>query len=217
MSALLRYAFMRGMRENFLLPLLFFPAASSATPLLAIGVYNLIKGQGTWPLSLARNLSAANSVQILTQSALIAAATMAGTGAFWVFRSEMTGRSIGLFALARRAGVVAATSTLFGTVAGVVAYGLNVAVLALLTGATAGRGGALTASVLLLSIFGSALGTLLVAVSQDLSMLIPVYAITTLAGVRLVDHPSVALSLTVIAAAAVVILAAPFFWRRRCA
>jgi hypothetical protein len=217
MKALLRYAVMRGMRENFLLPLLFFPAVMCAAPLLAGSFYAFQQGRFTWPLSIARDISPAASAQVLTSAALLAAAAMAGTGAFWVFRSEMTGRSIGLFALARRPGLVAATSTVFGTVAGVGCFGITVAVIALLTESTALRGGALFAAVALACALASALGTLLVAVSHDLSMLIPVYVINALAGVWLVDYPSIVLSVSVVAATALLSVAAPFFWRRRCA
>ena len=217
MKALLRYALMKGMRESFVYPLLFGPAVFFSTPLITRGLYEVIRGRGTWPLSIAINLTPAGSVEILTPVALIFSAIIAGAGAFWIFRSEMTGRTIGFFVLARRPAIVAATATLFGAVAGVCAFAFAVGMLALLTGSVATRVVDYSAAMVIVAIASSALGTLAVAVSQDTSMLFPVFGMATVAGVSLADRPSVPLYVSVIAVAVIASVAAPFLWRRRCA
>ena len=217
MNALLRYAIMKGVREHYLTVLLFTPSLMFVTPLLATAVFEVIRGRGRWPLGLYKTISPEAATNILAVPALLLSVVIAGTGAFWVFRMEIAARTIGFFYLARRSGVVAAAATIFGATVGMLSYVISTALIGFLTASIPSKIGQYVVAAAIASLFAAALGTLLVGVSADLSMLIPIYPATIAVTVMLVENPSLALSLSTIGAAALVAVAGAFLWRRRCA
>ena len=65
--------------------------------------------------------------------------------------------------------------------------------------------------------FAAALGTFALGFSSEVSMLFPVYVVICAVSMALVDHRSVALTITLFGAAMALTLGSPLVWRRRCA
>ena len=217
MIGLLRYIALKGVRERYIHTLLVAPSVMFVTPLLVIGVYNLFRGRNAWPLTLASNLSPANSADILTVPALFCAVIIASTAAFWVFRPEMTGRTIGFFVLAQPRNAPPLSAIISAMALSISSYLITIFVLALLTESSMrmARQSALAAfSGILL---GACLATFLVGLSSELQMLTPAFIVAGIATIYMLENPSIVTALAFVAAAIVFALAAPLTWRRRCA
>jgi hypothetical protein len=217
MNALLRYIVLKGTREHFIATFLLAPAMFMVLPLITTAVFNIIRGRGSWPLTLAGSLSPDATAQILVRIALIFAATIAGTAAFWVFRSEITARSMSFFFLAQRPAILTLMTMLFGFGAGLLSYVISATALLLLTGAPLSTAAMPAVSALTMMLVAAATGTLLVAISSELAMLIPVYVITILAVGFLGERAATPVLATTISGAVAFMIASPFVWRWKCA
>lgn len=217
MNALLRYAMLKGTREQFVYALLFTPAMLFFTPLVGMGLVNLLRGRGGFPLSLnPGGLTGAETMGMLTVPSVLLAGIIAGTGAFWVFKSEVAARTIGFFFLARRTGVVALAAALFGAMMGIGSYFIATVVVGILTTALPQDPGLHVTAAVLSSMLTASLGALLVGLSAELNMLIPVYPAGVITGVVLLRGWSWPATLGVLVLTAMLLGVATWLWRRRC-
>ncbi len=217
MIGLLRYIFLKGWRERQIQTLLLAPSIMFVTPLLVIGIANLFRGREAWPLTLARDVSPAGAADILTFPALMFAAIIAATGAFWVFRAEMLGRSIGFFVLAQPRTATPLSAIISATVLATGSYVITITLLALVTESPVNfaRSTAFIAfSGILLS---AAAAAFFVGLSPELQMLNPTYAVAFTALFYMLEKRSAMIALAFVAVAMALALAASLTWRRRCA
>ena len=216
MIAILRYIIMKGVREGFIATFLFAPAAMFVTPLLVLGLLHAVRGHDAWPLTLALNMSPAESARTLTYPALFMSATISTMAAFWVFRTEMAGRTIAFFFLAKPPLVPPLATALFGAVMGFASCVLVVVMLSIVTQSPIAASMPSVRDSVFLAALGAAAGTFWVGLSSELNMLFPAFVITFI-GVGLVINKPAIYDIAVLVAAVLLILAAPLTWRRRCA
>ena len=216
MNAIFRYIIMKGLREGFIATFLFAPAAMFVTPLLVLGLLHAVRGQDAWPLTLAQNLSGADSARILTFPAIFMSATISSMAAFWVFRTEMAGRTIAFFFLAKPPLVPPLATALFGAVMGFLSCVVVVVVLAIVTQSPIALLLPGVRDSVFLAALGAAAGTFTVGLSSELNWLFPAFAVTFL-GVYIVINKPAVYDIAILAVAVLLTLAAPLTWRRRCA
>ena len=217
MNALVRYVVMKGLREQFIQTLLLAPAVMFVTPLLVFGVWNVFRGRAAWPLTLPGALTPEASANVLTLPSIFMAAIAAGTASFWVFRTEMSGRTIGFFFLAQHTMLVPLTAMLFGTIIGIGSYTIGVGLLGILTQAPMSMAATTAMAAVSTVLVAAAVGTFAIGTSSEQSVLIPVYVIICATAATLLNSESTAVLAAAVAAAVLVTLAAPLVWRRRCA
>jgi hypothetical protein len=217
MTALLRYAILKSMRENLLIAVLISPAVLLASPLLVTAGLDLVEGRATYPFAIV-TISPAASSELLIAIAVAVSSLAAGAGSFWIFRPEAANRSIGFFLLAARPRAIALTATIYGACAGIASYLLALACVVVLTSHLHSHGWMFFSFVVVNSLFASALGTALVGISPEVTMLVPGYAGSMAVSFLLLNTkgPMVILVLTV-AGALLLITAASMLVRRRCA
>lgn len=174
MIALLRYAILKSAREKFLFALLLAPSVILLSPLLAISAVSLAKGQAAYPMSFDARISPAAAARMGGEIAMAMASLAAGAGGFWIFRREMANRSVSFFLLAARPQAVAFAATIYGFLAGMTASLIVMSGLAALTLHWPASGRAFLIA-MVSSLATSAMGTLLVTISSEESMLLPVF------------------------------------------
>jgi hypothetical protein len=154
---------------------------------------------------------------MMTIPIVCAAAVVASTAAFWVFRPEMSGRTIGFFFLAQHPMIVPLTAMLFGAALALASYGLALALLALVSQSALPLAIGALPYTLAGIVMSAAAGTLLVGLSAELGTLIPVYLISMPLSIALAEKRSPTVMIGTLVAIALLLLPCPFVWRRRCA
>jgi hypothetical protein len=209
---------LKGTREHFLTALLFAPSMLVFAPMLVLGVIAMVRGQQVYPLTIGAGMTPEASSKVFSDIVLMLSGIIAGAGSFWVFRSEMASRGTGLFILARRPLSVVMATTTFGTASGVAAFVFGVTVIRVFTATvpadTPLRFGAAVAT----SIIGGTAGTLLVALSAELPMMLPIYPTGGIAAMALMESTDQLHILfpAYLALALVFTATSVFLWRRRC-
>ena len=217
MNALMRYVLMKGMRDQIIMPLLFGPSLLFVSPLLVSGIVRFFQGGDAWPVRLPGSTSPAETAHILTLPAMMFGTVVAGVAAFWIFRTEISGRTVGFFLLAQPAIVPVSVTMLFGTVMGTLSSAIGVVLISLLTGSPVPMGPAKIAAGAVAIAFAAALGTLSVGISAQLGILLPATVASIVATAYLLDTESALLAAAAIGGALAVTFVAAFVWRRRCA
>jgi hypothetical protein len=216
MSALLRYALMKSKREHLLASLLLAPLVLAVSPMLGVAANNMFRGGPVYPFHLPQ-MTPESTLEIFGTVVLVVSALVAGAGAFWIFRSEIASRAVHFFFLAQHPRAVSAASAIYGFVTGVLAYGIALTALRLLTGAPQ-QHFARDLVVAVVSIWiGSALGSLFVAISSEAAILVLLYAGVVAASTTLLRTANVIRVVIAILAAAALLQAASIVLRRRCA
>ena len=215
MKALLRYAWMKGVRDRTIPTLVFGPSLLSVTPLLATAVFNSLRGREVWPMTIPGTVNAAQTGQILTLPALMAGAIFAGIAAFWIFRPEMMGRTIGLFLLAQPRMAVPFAATLFGSITGISSAAVSVSSIAFLT-QTDMPFSALAAGAAVAMVLSAALGALSIGFSSQFTILFPAGALSVVAMATLFEHPTPLFAAAGIAVAVLITVTSGYVWSRRC-
>jgi hypothetical protein len=218
MMALLRYAFLKSAREKFLVALLISPAVMLLAPLLGVAALALLQGHGTWPLSIDPRWPPFATSRLMASVGVMLSAISAGAGGFWIFRRERANHSLGSFALAIQTRAIALAATIYGSFAGIVSFLLVVACATALTSCVPPNVWITFAMSIASSLFASALGTALVALSSEASMLMPLYAGSVLVSLLLLNAKNHLFFVAMAAAGAVLLTAgASILMRRRCA
>lgn len=228
MRALLKYALLKGRREHFLTALLFTPSLVVLAPVLAFGVVAMVRGHEVYPFTIpagigtSSGMSPAASAKIFSEVVLFLSVILAGSGSFWVFRSEVATKGTGLFLLARQPLAVVMATTAFGAAGGVASFLFGTAVIRLFMATVPADFPVRLAAAIAGSVVAAAVGTLCVAVSPDLPMMLPVYLASFIAGGVMMDEVETPEQLPLVAAvylgvAVILSLTATPLWRRRCA
>lgn len=216
MIALLRYAFLKSSRDEFLKRLIMAPLFLLMEPLIGTASYHIYQGTIHYPLELDRNVPPAATALALIHAALVLSSLAAAIGSFWIFRREVATRDIGLFLLASRSRTMAMAAAAYGALSGLAVF---VASLILVGAATAH----LVPNMAMHSLFATlscmtaaVIGVSLVAISSDITMLVPVIAGAVALGV-LLWQPRMWWSLPITVTIVILTAASAALLRRRCA
>jgi hypothetical protein len=214
-SALLRYAMVKSLREHLLAGLVLAPLVLTCAPLLGMAFFGMLRGQPTYPMHVPDE-SAEGTASMFTVIIAIVSALIAAFGAFWIFRGEIASRAVNFFFLARPPRVVSVVSAIYGFFAGVAAFLLARTAIIVLT-ATPPEDVAREIAVAAISIaLGSALGSLLVAISSEAAILVVAYVIIVATVELLLPGNPIRAAAAVLLAAAM-LQTATIVLRRRCA
>lgn len=216
MRALLRYAMLKGQREHFLPTLILFPSVAMGVPILGVALVALVRGNFRYPFTLDPQMDPAKTAEIMGMVVLSFCVLAAGTGSFWVFRSEIAARTIGFFSLARKTSTATLTVIVFGFICGVGAYALGILTLFALTTEFPPAALHLAVSALIVSALTASFGALLAGISAELSSLAPIYPLGGAAAVIIGERKFPNAGLWGLAAALLLAGLAIAVWRRRC-
>jgi hypothetical protein len=214
MIALLHYALLKSAREKFLAALLAGPAVMIVAPFLGALVGALLGAPGTAlrPSDFGRTEWAG----MMAAAGVMISSLSAGAGGFWIFRREMANRSLGLFVLAARPRAIALAATIYGAAAGMAAFLIIVACTAVLTRHLPPDGMVFLAA-FVCTLAASALGAVLITVSPEKGMLVPLYAGSIAMSVLVTRSKGNTYLLAVLAAGLLLAATAAMLMRRRCA
>ena len=220
MTALLRYAILKSLRDGTLAALLIAPAVMVLAPLLGVSAFHAIRGQGTYPLELDPNMPpAATATGIATVGAIIS--TLAsGLAAFWLFRREVATRTLGSLMLAARSRTIALSAVTYAAAGGIGAFLLCVSAIFLFTMHLPSKGITLLLIAAGSCLVAGATGVLLLTFSPDRSMVAPVGAGSLLVAFltfQLRSASAGAAFVAVAATCAVLFSVAAILLERRCA
>ena len=216
MTAILRYAILKTWREQLLQALLLAPAVIFLAPLLGLAGRSVLRGESVLPVAIDPKLGAPGTAALFWEVSLPFAAIVAGIAAFRALRSEVASRSVGFFYLASAPRTVTVAVTIYGTIAGTVAYVLAVLVVSLMTGTADPQLGLHVLIALVSTAATSALATVLLAVSAEYSMLVPV-CVAGLAASFAVKSGYVKFIGVALLATVILMTIAQYVWGRRCA
>lgn len=217
MTALLRYAFLKSWREQIAIGLLLAPVVMLALPLLMFAGNNLRLGRPVYPFLLDPRLGPGGTAALIGEVMLAICGIVAGVAAFRVFAREIAAKGLGFFYLAQPPWVVALSSTIYGTAIGVGSYVVGMSVVSLLTASVPLAAAKQLLIVFLSSSIASALAAVMVRISTDATMLVPVYVAGAATGLVLLDSGTPAKFGMAVAIAVVTTVIAQVLWGRRCA
>ena len=217
MIALFRYAYFKSVRDHLLAALLLTPPMMVFAPLFGLGLLAAITRHGGFPFVLGPQNAPGTTATLLSSAAVTIATLVAGVGAFMIFRTEVATRAIGLFLLAGRTRAVAATAAIYGAAAGIVSYLLALMVIGALTLERPLSLGHHLAVAVVASCAAAAAGVLMVSLSAEVTMLVPLYAVGAAVAVGLLQVRTLLPYVIALAAAVVVAAITPLVMRRACA
>lgn len=215
MIAILRYAFLKNMRDGSLAAFVLGPFIMLTAPLLGVAAFT--KGLLVFPLSFEPQWSPARSAAGIAPVTVFVATLFAALAGFWGFRGEIISRSMGSFMLAVRPVKIQIASTLFGAAAGFAGYILTSVSLFSLMAALPPHPVHLVTDAAILCLFGAASGSLVVILSSEPWAIVPLFlfgmvVVFWLSKMRGGMPEPVGLVLSIICVAV-----SAFFLERRCA
>jgi hypothetical protein len=215
MMAILRYAFLKNLRDGSLAAFILGPIIMLTAPLLGSAFFG--EGGPRFPAKMDMTMSAARNAAMLAPATLFITALFASLAGFWSLRSEIISKSMGTFVLAVRPVKIQIAAMLFGAGAAFAGYIGTALSLSALLNALPPNPVRLILDAAILCLFGAAAGFLAVILSAEPWAIVPLFV----AGVAII--PSLAKmrgplpELTAIALIVICISISAFFLERRCA
>lgn len=217
MIALLRYAILKTWREQLAIGLLLAPVVMLALPLLAMALNNLRLGQPAYPLSFDPRLGPGGTAAMIGEVVLLICGMVGGVASFRVFAREIAAKGLGFFYLALPPRTVATAAAVYGVLIGMGSWLVAMSVVSVLTASFPAEAGRQFLIALISSAVCSTLGSVMVRISTDATMLVPVYVAGAALGMTLLESGTpIAFALS-IAAVLLMMVIAQILWRRRCA
>jgi hypothetical protein len=213
--AVLRYAFLKNLRDGSLAAFVLGPFIMLTAPLLGVAAFTT--GLRMFPLSIDPQWSPARSAAEMAPVTVFIAALFAALAGFWGFRGEIVSRSMGSFVLAVRPVKIQIAATLFGAAAGFAGYFLASVALFTLTAALPPHPARLVVDAAIMCLFGAAGGSLAVIVSSEPWAIIPLFVCGIVVMSWLFKMRGAAPELIGLALSLICILVSAFFLERRCA
>jgi len=215
MMAILRYAFLKNMRDGSLTAIVLGPMILLVASLLGVAAFE--KGTSMYPLTIDPHSSAARSAAIMAPIVVFASAFFAAMAGFWSFRSEIASRSMGSFILAARPITIQSASTLFAAAAGFAGFLATGACLFTLMNALPPDPWRLMLDAAIFCTCGAAIGAFTVTLSSEPWAMIPA-CILGLAFIPSLGKSRGTLpELIGVAFPILCVVVATYFLRRRCA
>lgn len=175
MIAILRYAFLKSLRDRSLPVFFAAPAVVTTTVLLGTTLAHRL----TYPLYWIREWSPTQNAELAATMATLLAVAFASMAAFWTFRPEVSSRAIGSFLMGTRPISIAAALILFAAITGMGAWLADIGVIAVLAGAVPRHLALLALLELILSFTAASVGALAVTISAQPAMIIWAFAGST--------------------------------------
>lgn len=172
MMALLRYAFLKSMRDGSLPAFLFLPML---VPSGALAGVTLAKGQWHYPFYMNVQYTPVQNATLAATIVMALSVFLSGIPAFWTFRPEIETRSIGALLLAARPVTIALALILFAASIGLLGWMGAVALIGALTGALPSHLALMTLKVATGSLAASSAGALVVTISPQPFMVVGSY------------------------------------------
>lgn len=215
MIALLRYAFLKNMRDGSLAAFVLGPMVMLTASL--VGVAAFTKDLRVYPLSISPQWTAARSAAAISLPMLFIAALFASLAGFWGFRGEIVSRSMGSLVLALRPMKIQAATMLFGAFAGFAGFlGTSLSLFALMD-ALPPHPLRLLLNAAVLCLLGSAAGSLIVSFSSEPWAILPLYVGGIVVVPWLIKTRSVMPLLIGLIMTVVCVAVSALFLERRCA
>jgi hypothetical protein len=212
--ALLRYAFLKGLRDSSLFAFILIPMMFPVAALLGV---TLGKGRLLYPLYMSPQFSPQQNATLAGQITTAVCLLFTVITAFWTFRSEIATRSVGSFLLAARPLTLSLALILFAAAIGLAGWIGGMAMIGVLTTAMPPHLALLALKVAAGTVAASALGTLVVTISPNPGMVLGAYLACIISIVWVEKSTSLSQLIGAVAVAIVCAGLASFFLERRCA
>lgn len=217
MKALLRYAFLKSARDHSLVTLGIAPSIMVTAPMLGIAVLQILRGHGTYPLSIDMRTTPQETALTMTTIAAVMSVLVAGIAGFWLFRLEIGDRSIGTIVMAARARTISLVTTLYSAMIGTGAFLLALVFVALITAHLPAPTLKLLVAVICATTAAGAAGAFVVTVSAETAMLLPAIAAAVVIVFFAVPAPAAGAVAGSLVVSSAFVLAAAALLERRCA
>jgi hypothetical protein len=215
MIALLRYAYLKSVRDGSLIAFLLPATLVSLSGLT--GVTLDAEHRLHYPFFMNVHFSPVQNATLAAQVALAVSVLFSVIPAFWTFRPEIASRSIGSFFLATRPLTVASALILFAAAVGVAGWFGAMAVIGALTTALPAQLALMALKVAAGCLAASAVGALIVSISPQPGMIIGSY-VGCVVLVPWVEKSKSSLQLIAAVVASIVCAAlSAYLMERRCA
>ncbi|HYS52826.1 MAG TPA: hypothetical protein VER58_03550 [Thermoanaerobaculia bacterium] len=215
MIALLRYAYLKSVRDGSLIAFLL-----PATLVSLSGLSGVTLSQGHrphYPFFLNVQFSPVQNATLAAQIAIAVSVLFAVIPAFWTFRPEISSRSIGSFFFATRPLTVALALILFAAAVGLAGWIVSMAVIGVLTTALPTHMALMALKVAAGCLAASAIGALVVTISPQPGAIVISY-VGCIALVPWIEKSKSSLQLIAAVAASIVCAAlSAYLLERRCA
>ena len=215
MIAVLRYAFLKNMRDGSLAAFILGPIIMLTAPLMGVAAFT--RDLRVYPLSISPQWSAARSAAEMMVPMLFIAALFAALAGFWAFRGEIVSRSMGSLVLALRPVKIQTATMLFGAAAGFAGFLCAGISLFALMNALPPHPLRVLLNAVVLCLFGGAAGSLTVSISAEPWAIIPLYVCGIVVVMWLAKAPDLVPILIGLILTVVCIAVSAFFLERRCA
>lgn len=214
MIALLRYAYLKGLRDSSLFAFILIPMMFPVAALVGV---TLGKGRLLYPLYMNAQFSPQQNATLAGQITTGICVLFTVITAFWTFRSEIATRSVGSFLLAARPLKLSLALILFAAAIGLAGWIGGMAMIGVLTTAMPPHLALLALKVAAGTLAASALGTLVVTISPNPGMILGAYLVCIISIVWVEKSTSLSQLIGAVAIAIVCAALAAFLLERRCA
>jgi hypothetical protein len=212
--ALLRYAYLKGLRDSSLFAFILIPMMFPVAALVGV---TLGKGRLLYLLYMNAQFSPQQNATLAGQITTGICVLFTVITAFWTFRSEIATRSVGSFLLAARPLKLSLALILFAAAIGLAGWIGGMAMIGVLTTAMPPHLALLALKVAAGTLAASALGTLVVTISPNPGMILGAYLVCIISIVWVEKSTSLSQLIGAVAIAIVCAALAAFLLERRCA
>ena len=218
MIAMLRYAYIKGLRDSSLIAFVIIPMLFPLAAMSGITLdLKLTKGHPIYPMVMDVHFTPEQNAKMAGQFTSGICVLFAVITAFWTFRTEIATRSVGSFLFATRPLTLALALVLFAAAIGLAGWIGGMAVIGILTTALPPHLAMLAVKVVAGTLAASAFGTLIVTISPNPGMIIGAYVGCVFATIWIENSKSSSQMIAAIAVAIVCAALAAFLLERRCA
>jgi hypothetical protein len=215
MMAILRYAFLKNMRDGSLAAFILGPVIMIVAPLLGVSI---VEKRGiVYPLSMNPHWTGVKTAAEVVPITLTVLALFGALAGFWAFRGEIVTRSIGSFVLAVRPIRVQIAAAIFGASAGLAGFLATSVLLFGLIGSIPPHPLRVVADATILCLCAASAGSLVVIIQSEPWAILIVYVSGLFLLPWLMTSRGILPEAGGLMLAAVCVAVSAFFLERRCA
>ena len=218
MIAMLRYAYLKSLRDSSLIAFIVFPIMFPLAAMVGITLdLTLTKGHPVYPMYMNVHFTPQQNAALAGQITSAICVLFTVITAFWTFRSEIATRSVGSFLFATRPITLALALVFFAAGIGLAGWIGAMAMIGVLTTAFPAQLALMALKVVAGTLAAGALGTLVVTISPNPGMIIGAYLLCAAAVIWAEKSKSSSQLIAAVAVAIVCAALAAFLLERRCA
>jgi hypothetical protein len=215
MMAILRYAFLKNMRDGSLAAFIIGPVLMLVAPLLGV---SMVEKRGfVYPLTMNPHWTGVKTAAEVVPITFSVVALFGALAGFWGFRGEIVTRSIGSFVLAVRPIRVQIAAALFGASAGLAGFFATSVLLFGLIGSIPPHPLRVVADATILCLCAASAGSLMVVIQSEPWAILLVFISGLFFIPWLMKSPGMLPEAAGLMLAAVCVAVSAFFLERRCA